>query len=59
MEEVLENGMRFLNGLITMATGKPLMPEELKKTISVDKEAGEATMKFKLPGFSSGEVNKS
>jgi hypothetical protein len=51
MEEVLENGMRFLNGLMTMATGKPLMPEEQEKTISVDKKTGEVTMKFKLPGF--------
>ncbi|MBS1259137.1 MAG: RNA polymerase-associated protein RapA [Candidatus Scalindua arabica] len=51
MEEVLENGMRFLNGLMTMATGKPLMPKEHEKTISIDKKTGEVTMKFKLPGF--------
>ena len=51
MEEVLENGMRFLNGLMTMATGKPLIPGEQEKTISIDKKTGEVTMKFKLPGF--------
>ena len=52
MEEVLENGMQFLNGLMSMATGKPLVPEGQKKTISIDQKTGEVTMKFKLPGFS-------
>lgn len=51
MEEVLENGMKFLNGLMTMATGKPLIPEGQEKTISVDHKTGEVTMKFKFPGF--------
>ncbi len=51
MEEVLDNGMKFLSGLMAMATGKPLVSEEQGKSISVDKETGEVTMKFKLPGF--------
>lgn len=51
MEEVLDNGMKFLSGLMVMATGKALIPEDQKKTITVDKETGEVTMKFKLPGF--------
>ena len=51
IEEVLENGMKFLSGLMTMATGNPLVADEQKKTISVDKATGEVTMKFKLPGF--------
>ncbi len=51
MEDVLEHGMQFLSGLMAMATGKPLITEKDKKTITVDKETGEVTMKFKLPGF--------
>jgi SNF2 family DNA or RNA helicase len=55
MEEVLENGMKFLSGLMTMATGKPLILEGQEKTINIDHKTGEVTMKFKLPGFYSGE----
>jgi SNF2 family DNA or RNA helicase len=55
MEEVLNQGMQFINGLMSMATGKPLMPDaesgKENKSISVDKETGEVIMKFKLPGF--------
>ncbi len=51
MEEVLENGMKFLNGLMSMSTGKPLIPDGQEKSISVDRKTGEVTMKFKLPGF--------
>ncbi len=51
MEEVLENGMKFLNGLMAMSTGKPLIPDGQEKSISVDRKTGEVTMKFKLPGF--------
>ncbi len=51
MEEVLENGMKFLNGLMSMSTGKPLIPDGQEKSISVNKKTGEVTMKFKLPGF--------
>lgn len=51
MEEVLEKGMQFLSGLMAMATGKPLLTEEQEKQIHVDRNTGEVTMKFKLPGF--------
>ena len=51
MEEVLDNGMKFLNGLMVMGTGKPLMQDNQEKAISINKETGEVTMKFKLPGF--------
>ncbi|VAX35231.1 hypothetical protein MNBD_UNCLBAC01-1689 [hydrothermal vent metagenome] len=51
MEDVLENGMKFLSGLMAMATGKPLITKEQEKTIHVDHKTGEVTMKFKLPGF--------
>lgn len=51
IEEVLESGMQFLSGLMAMATGKPLLTEGQEKQIHVDRETGEVTMKFKLPGF--------
>jgi superfamily II DNA/RNA helicase len=49
MEEVLNNGMQFLSGLMQMATGKNVGIENQK--IEVNKETGEVTMKFKLPKF--------
>ncbi len=49
MEEVLNNGMNFLSGLMKMATGKDVGIEDQK--IEVDKETGEVTMKFKMPKF--------
>jgi ERCC4-related helicase len=52
MEEVLENGIKFLNGLMVISTGASLIPEEQGKTIQIDRKTGEVTMKFKLPGFS-------
>lgn len=51
MEEILDNGMKFLSGLMAMATGKPLIAEEDRKSISIDRKTGEVTLKFKLPGF--------
>ncbi|MBF0553582.1 MAG: DEAD/DEAH box helicase [Nitrospirae bacterium] len=51
MEEVLENGLRFLSGLMEMSTGKPLIPNKDDKTITIDRKTGEVTMRFKLPVF--------
>jgi superfamily II DNA or RNA helicase len=51
MEEVLENGMRFLSGLMAMATGKPLVTETENRMITIDRQTGEVTLKFKLPTF--------
>ena len=52
IEEILDSGMRFLGGLLEMATGKRLeMPSGQDRMVSVDKETGEVTLKFKLPGF--------
>lgn len=49
MEDTLNQGIGFLSGLMEMATGKKLVAD--KQSIAVDKETGEVTMKFKLPGF--------
>ena len=49
MEEVLNNGMKFLSGLMQMATGQETGIEN--QEIKVDKNTGEVTMKFKLPKF--------
>ncbi|MFA9388399.1 MAG: DEAD/DEAH box helicase [Prolixibacteraceae bacterium] len=49
IEQVMNNGMQFLAGLFKMSTGKDIGMEGQK--IEVNKETGEVTMKFKLPGF--------
>lgn len=49
IETTLNQGMQFLNGIFKMATGKELITKE--KGITVNRETGEVTMKFKLPGF--------
>lgn len=49
MEQVLNQGLGFITGIFKMATGKDLGVEDQK--IEVNKETGEVTMKFKLPGF--------
>ena len=51
IEEVLENGMKFLSGLTAMATGKSLVVDAESKMVHVDKKTGEVTLKFKLAGF--------
>jgi len=43
----MNQGMNFLSGLMKMATGKDMGTEE--QSISINKETGEVTMKFKLP----------
>ena len=47
VEEIMNNGINFLSGLFKMATGKELMGND--KSISINKETGEVTMKFKIP----------
>ncbi len=49
MENTLNQGIGFLSGLMEMATGKKLLADG--QSVTVDKETGEVTMKFKLPGF--------
>lgn len=49
IEQVMNNGMQFLAGLFKMSTGKDMGIEGQK--IEVNRETGEVTMKFKLPGF--------
>ncbi len=49
VENTLNQGLQFLSGIFKMATGQTLKTEE--KSITVDRESGEVTMKFKLPGF--------
>lgn len=52
VEEVLNNGMSFIGGLLEMATGKKIeRVDNQSKMITIDKNTGEVTMKFKLPGF--------
>ncbi|OQX98906.1 MAG: hypothetical protein B6I20_10515 [Bacteroidetes bacterium 4572_117] len=47
LEQVMNQGIGFLSGLFKMATGKDIAMDD--KSITVDKETGEVTMKFKLP----------
>jgi len=52
MEAVLNSGMAFIGGLLEMATGQKIETSgESDKMVRIDKETGEVTMKFKLPGF--------
>jgi len=46
-EEVMNNGMQFLSGMFKLSTGKEMGIEN--QSITVNKETGEVTMKFKLP----------
>ncbi len=47
LEQVMNQGMGFLAGLFKMATGKDLIAGE--QAITIDKQTGEVTMKFRLP----------
>ena len=52
IEQILNSGMHFLSGLMAMATGKEIKPESGDgRIVRLDKETGEVTLKFKLPGF--------
>ncbi len=53
MEEVLNQGMGFISGLLEMALGKKLsVAENSEKMVTLNKKTGEVTLKFTLPGFS-------
>jgi len=44
--------MAFISGLLEMATGKKIDPGTTDaKMIRTDKDTGEVTRKFRLPGF--------
>ncbi len=49
IEATLNQGMQFLNGIFKMATGRELLPDG--GGITVDRQTGEVTMKFRLPGM--------
>ena len=52
MEAVLNSGMAFIGGLLEVATGKKISPtEDDGRMVKIDKNTGEVTLKFKLPGF--------
>ena len=52
MENVLNSGMQFLGGLIEMATGRKMEASgDDGRMVTIDKDTGEVTLKFKLPGF--------
>jgi superfamily II DNA or RNA helicase len=54
MEEVLNSGMAFIGGLLEMATGRKLEPSTTDgRMLHIDRQTGEVTLKFKLPGFES------
>ncbi len=56
IESVLNSGMQFINGLFEMATGQKVETEEDDdRMIAIDRNTGEVTMKFKLPGFGAGQ----
>jgi hypothetical protein len=47
LEQVMASGMEFLAGLFKMSTGRDLGLDS--RSISVDRDTGEFTMKFRLP----------
>jgi superfamily II DNA/RNA helicase len=52
LEQVMNSGLQFISGLLEMATGQKLSPlADGHSMIQVDRQTGEVTMKFKLPGF--------
>ncbi len=52
LEEVLNTGMAFIGGLLEMATSRKIEPSgDDQRMIRIDRETGEVTMKFRLPGF--------
>ena len=51
LEEVLNQGLAFLNTLSQMATGKALTPSGEGQAVSIDEKTGEVVFRFKLPGF--------
>lgn len=52
IEAVLNSGMQFIGGLLEMATGKKMEATDTDgRMVRIDKETGEVTLKFKLPGI--------
>lgn len=52
VENILNSGMQFLSGLMEMATGQKIISSSKdNRMIQIDKQTGEVTMKFRLPGF--------
>lgn len=52
MEQVLNSGIQFMGGLLEMATGKKIEPSaDDDRLVRIDKQTGEVTLRFKLPGF--------
>ena len=49
IEATLNQGMQFLNGIFKMATGKELISDG--GGITIDRQTGEVTMRFRLPGI--------
>ncbi|MEJ2642637.1 MAG: hypothetical protein P8010_24045 [Desulfosarcinaceae bacterium] len=50
IEAVLNQGVGFLSGLVEMATGQPLAGDAPDgRLVTLDRETGEVTLKFKLP----------
>jgi len=52
IEAVLNSGMQFIGGLVEMATGQKMASvSEDGQMLAIDRQTGEVTLKFKLPGF--------
>ena len=52
VEAVLNSGMQFIGGLMEMATGQKVSTtRDDGRMVTIDKQTGEVTLKFKLPGF--------
>jgi hypothetical protein len=52
IEAVLNQGVGFLSGLVEMATGQPLAGDAPDgRLVTLDRDTGEVTLKFKLPNF--------
>ena len=52
LEQVLNNGLQFISGLLEMATGQKLTSTAADShMVHIDPEKGEVLLKFKLPGF--------
>lgn len=48
LEQVMEQGLQFLNGLASLVTGKPMLSGREGKAVTVDRETGEVTLRFKI-----------
>lgn len=52
IEAILNQGVGFLSGIMEMATGQPLSGDNTDgRLVTLDKDTGEVTLKFKLPNF--------